>query len=176
MSEPYVGEIRLFGCNFAPAGWAFCAGQLMSIAENETLFTLIGTTYGGDGVTTFGLPDLRGRVPVHTGQGPGLSNRILGEQSGTETVTLTSNQIPAHNHTAVATTGAATTGTPGPSVIPGAVASQTMYVTDMLGAMPFNASGASVGTAGGSQPHENCMPTLTLNYCISLFGIFPPQN
>lgn len=176
MSQPYVGEIRLFGCNFPPQGWATCSGQLLAISENDVLFTLLGTTFGGDGVTTFGLPDLRGRVPVHTGTGAGLSTRVIGEMGGTESVTLTTNQIPSHSHTVVATTTAATTGTPGPTVVPGAVANQTMYVTDTTGAVPFTTSAQSVGIAGGSQPHDNCMPSLTLNYCIALYGIFPPQN
>lgn len=176
MSTPYVGEIRLLGCNFAPVGWQVCDGRLMSIAENDVLFTLIGTTYGGDGVTTFALPDLSGRLPLGQGQGPGLTNRVIGERAGTETVTLTTQQIPAHTHGVLAGTSAATTGTPGTGVIPGAVANQTMYVTNTAGAVPFTASGQSVGSVGGSQPHENCMPSLGLNYCISLFGIFPSQN
>lgn len=176
MSTPFVGEIRLLGCNFAPVGWAPCDGRLLSIAQESTLYTLIGTTYGGDGVTTFGLPDLRGRVAIGQGQGPGLTNRVLGERAGVETVTLTSQQIPSHYHTALASTGAATTGTPGPALVPGAVSNQTMYATDLTGAAPFTASAQSIGNAGGSQPHENCMPSLAMIYCIALNGIFPSQN
>lgn len=176
MSQPFVGEIRLFGCNFAPVGWQVCDGRLMAIAENDVLYTLIGTTYGGDGVTTFGLPDLRGRLAMGQGQGPGLTNRVMGELAGTETVTLNVQQIPAHTHTVLASTGVATTGTPGTGVIPGAVSNQTMYVTDLTLATPFTAAAQSIGNAGGSQPHENCMPGLAINYCISLYGIFPSQN
>jgi microcystin-dependent protein len=176
MSNPYVGEIRLFGFNFAPVGWIRCDGRLLFIADNDTLFALIGTTYGGDGQHTFALPDLRGRLPVHQGQGPGLSPYAMGQVSGTETVTLTANTIPGHSHLALATTAAATTGTPGDQVQPGAVANQTMYVTDLTGASPFSLSPQSTGLAGSSQPHENCMPTLTASFCISAYGIFPPQN
>src|SRR5689334_5388872 len=122
MSQPYVGEIRLLAMTFAPAGWADCAGQLMPISENETLFNLIGTTYGGDGESTFALPDLRGRIPVHIGTGPGLSNYMLGELGGVESVTLTTQQIPQHGHAPAATTAAATTTMPGPGVVPAAVA------------------------------------------------------
>jgi microcystin-dependent protein len=176
MATPFIGEIRLLGCNFAPQGWQVCDGRLLAISEYDTLYVLIGTTYGGDGVTTFGLPDLRGRLPLGQGQGPGLSNRVIGEIAGVESVTLTTQQIPSHNHTVIATTGAATTGTPGTDVIPGSVAGQTMYVTNLTGAMPFTASAPSVSTVGGTQPHENCMPSLGITYCIALFGIFPSQN
>ena len=176
MSNPYVGEIRLLGFNFAPLGWIPCDGRLLSIAEYDTLFTLLGTTYGGDGQSTFAVPDLRGRIPIHQGQGPGLSTYVLGEMSGTESVTLTANQMPAHTHQAVATTAAASTGTPGPALLPGTVSGQTMYVTDTSGGAPFTLAPQSMTTAGGSQPHENCMPTLTVNFCISPYGIFPSQN
>lgn len=176
MATPFLGEIRLLGCNFAPVGWQVCDGRLLAIAENDALYVLIGTTYGGDGVTTFGLPDLRGRLPLSQGQGPGLTNRVIGERAGVESVTLTMQQIPAHTHVVLASSSAATTGTPGSGVVPGAVANQTMYVTDTSGAAPFTATGQSVGSAGGSQPHENCMPSLVLNYCIALQGIFPSQN
>jgi len=176
MSQPYVGEIRLFGFNFAPQGWQRCDGSLLAISENDALFSLIGTIYGGDGQVTFAVPDLRGRVPVHQGQGPGLSIRQLGEQAGTEAVTLLTTQMPAHNHAVVATSAAATTGTPGVSVIPGAVANQTMYVTDTDGGAAFPLAPQAIGPGGGSQPHENCMPTLAAQFCISLFGIYPSQN
>ena len=176
MSEPFIGEIRMVGFTFAPQGWAFCSGQLLAISQNDALFSLIGTTYGGDGVTTFALPDLRGRLPIHSGQGAGLSPRQLGERAGTETVTLLGTQLPAHSHPAYATTAAATTGEPGPGVMPGTVSNQTMYVTDANGGRDFGLSSQSGGYMGGNQPHENCMRTLTLNYCIALYGIYPSRN
>ncbi len=177
MSTPFIGEIRMFsfGSRGAPNGWQACDGSLLPISEYDALFALIGTTYGGDGQTTFGVPDLRGRVPVHQGTGPGLSTYVIGQRAGTETVTVLPTQMPAHTHTAVATTAAATIGTPGTTVIPGAVSNQTMYVTDTTGATPFPLSVQSTSIAGGSQPHENCMPTLTVQYCIAVFGIFPTQ-
>jgi microcystin-dependent protein len=175
MSQPYIGEIRLFSYNFAPRGWRDCDGSLLSIAGNEPLFALIGTLYGGNGQTTFAVPDLRGRVPVHQGTGPGLSNRVIGERAGTETVTLLPTQMPAHTHTAVATTSIANTGAPGPTVLPGAVTNQTQYVTDLTGAVPFAMAPFAIGTAGGSQPHENCMPTLVARFCIAVEGIFPSR-
>lgn len=177
MSTPYIGEIRMFGFGTrgAPNGWQACDGSLLPISEYDALFALIGTTYGGDGQTTFAVPDLRGRVPIHQGTGPGLSTYVIGQRAGTETVTVLPTQMPAHTHTVVATTAAATTGTPGNTVIPGAVANQTMYVTDTAGGTPFTLSAQSVTNAGGSQPHENCMPTLTVQYCIATQGIFPSQ-
>lgn len=175
MSQPYIGEIRMFGFGRTPNGWQACDGSLLAISEYDALFALIGTTYGGDGQTTFAVPDLRGRLPLHQGQGPGLSNRVIGEKAGAEQVSLLSTQMPAHTHTAVATSAAAITGTPGTGVIPGAVSNQTMYVTDLAGATPFTMSPQAVSQAGGSQPHENCMPTLTVQYCIAVFGIFPSQ-
>ena len=176
MSTPMLGEIRLMGCTFAPRGWMFCNGQLLAIAQNDALFALIGTTYGGDGVTTFALPDLRGRVPLNQGQGPGLSPYQIGQMAGTETVTLLANQLPMHTHQAFATTAAATTGEPGTGVLPGTVSDQTMYVTDISGGAPFTLSPQSTTTAGGSQPHENCMPTLAVSFCIAVEGIFPSRN
>ena len=177
MSEPYIGEIRMFafGTRGAPLGWQACDGSLLPISENDALFALIGTTYGGDGQTTFAVPDLRGRVPVHQGTGPGLSNYVIGQMAGTETVTLLTTQMPAHTHTMMATTAAASTGTPGNTVLPGTVSNQTMYVTDTTGGRAFTLSGQSIGLAGASQPHENCMPTLTVQYCIATVGIFPSQ-
>lgn len=179
MSQPFVGEIRMFafGSRGAPNGWQACDGSLLSIAEYEVLFSLIGTTYGGDGQNTFAVPDLRGRLPVHQGQGPGLTSYLIGQRAGTETVTLLPQQMPMHSHTAIATTAAATTGTPGTTVLPGAVSGQTMYVTDLTGAVPFTLSPQSVGlSGGGAQPHENCMPTLTVQYCIAWLGIYPSQS
>ena len=175
MATPYIGEIRLIAGSFAPSGWADCDGRMLAISEYDTLFNLIGTTYGGDGQSTFALPDLRGRIPVHVGTSQGVT-RILGEADGTETVTLASHQLPAHTHPVSATTAAANNGTPGNSVMLGAVANQTMYASTTVGGLPFTLNGQSVRLAGGSQPHENCMPTLCLRFCISLFGVYPSQN
>lgn len=178
MSQPYVGEIRMFGFGTrgAPNGWQACDGTLLSIAEHEVLFALIGTTYGGDGQTTFGVPDLRGRLPIHQGTGPGLSNYVIGQKAGTENVTLIVPQMPAHTHAVVATSASATTGTPGVGVIPGAISGQTMYVTDTTGGTPFTLAASAVSATSGSLPHENCMPTLTVQYCIAWAGIFPSQG
>ena len=173
MGEPYVGEIRMFGGNFAPAGWAFCQGQLTAISENDTLFNLIGTTYGGDGQETFALPDLQGRAPVHMGQGPGISQvYTIGEKAGVETVTLNTNQLPIHTHALLATTNAATQTGPGNNILAQANTSK-IYIGDVPGvALAQNA----IGTVGGSQPHENMQPFLVISFIISLFGVFPAQN
>jgi microcystin-dependent protein len=168
MSNPYVGEIRLFAGNFAPAGWMFCQGQLLPIAENEVLFVLIGTTYSGDGQNTFALPDLRGRVPVHQGQGPGLSPRTLGAVHGTETVTLTPQQIPLHTHALHASSAAASGTAPGDALL---AATPVASYDSAAGSVAMAA--IAVGSAGGNQPHENMAPTLAVNYIISLFGIYP---
>lgn len=168
MGQPYVGEIRMFAGNFNPAGWMFCDGALLPISENETLFQLIGTTYGGDGQSTFGLPDLRGRVPIHMGTGPGLSSYVLAENGGVESVTITQNQMPVHNHTPLASnTGASDT------------PANNFWATSTSG-KPYTAAPPTVlmnaGTmspTGGSQPHDNMIPFLCVNYIISLFGIFP---
>jgi microcystin-dependent protein len=170
MSSPFVGEIRMFGGNFAPVGWAFCAGQLMAIAEYDVLFNLLGTTYGGDGQETFGLPDLQGRVPVHQGQGPGITqNYVIGEQYGVENVTLTANQMPVHNHGLVASTNAGAT-TSAVNNILSADPSNQLYTQD-VGSVAMAAS--NVSAIGGSQPHDNMQPYIAINYIISLFGIFP---
>lgn len=168
----YIGEIRLFAGNFAPVGWEFCAGQLLPIAENEPLFTLIGTTYGGDGETTFALPDLRGRAPIHYGQGPGLSNYAIGESGGGEEVTLTVNQIPVHNHGAGASSGNGTSDDPA-----GRVPARNAAGVPQYGASPDNslAAGALL-PAGGSQPHNNMQPYLGINYIISLYGVWPSPS
>lgn len=168
---PYVGEIRLFAGNFAPNGWAFCNGQTVFIAENETLFNLIGTTYGGDGQETFALPNLQGRVPIHMGQGAGISqNYQIGEMGGTETVTLTTNQIPLHTHVPSAS-NAGVSDSPSGNVW-GASATAKPYGA-APGALPMNAQ--SISSAGGSQPHDNMVPFVGVNYIISLFGIYPSQ-
>lgn len=164
MAQPYVGEIRMFAGNFAPAGWQFCEGQLLSISENETLFQLIGTTYGGDGQSTFALPDLRGRIPVHQGNG-----FILAETGGAEEITLTVNQIPAHNHPAVASDSTATTDNLNNTVL----ANSTADFYNNLPSPPIAFNGAMIGPVGGSQPHTNFQPYLCVNFIISLFGIFP---
>lgn len=176
MSEAYIGEIRMFGYNFAPRGWLDCNGSLLAIAQYDVLFALIGTTYGGDGQTTFALPDLRGRLPISQGQGPGLSNYVIGQVAGTENVTLLSTQMPAHSHSAVATSASANVGSPGTTVLPGAISSDTLYTNDVTNLVPNVMAASSVSFAGGSAPHENCMPTLTVRYCIAVEGIFPSRN
>jgi microcystin-dependent protein len=176
MSQPFIGEIRHFGFPRVPTGWQACDGSLLSIAEYETLYTLLGTTYGGDGANTFGVPDLRGQAPVHQGNGIGLTPRVLGQGGGQESVTLTTAQIPQHTHTWMATQGAATTGTPGNTVVLGAPASDNIYVTDITGYAASPLSANSVQPAGGNLPHGNMMPTLTVNICISLYGIWPAQQ
>lgn len=164
MGQPYVGEVRMFAGNFAPAGWAFCEGQLMAISENETLFNLIGTTYGGDGQSTFGLPDLRGRIPVHQG-----NNFILAETGGSEEVTLTTSQLAAHGHPLMAV--GAVGNDPNPQ---GHLLAESSVVSMYQAGAPAAAMAAqSVGSAGGSQPHNNLQPYLCINFIISLFGIFP---
>ena len=164
MAQPYVGEIRMFAGNFAPAGWMFCEGQLLPISENETLFNLIGTTYGGDGQNTFALPDLRGRLPIHLGNG-----FVLAETGGVETVTLTVQQIPSHSHPMIASTNSATV-----AGAAGNILAQTPSYTPYIAANLNTAlSPVSVGSTGGSQPHSNFQPYLCVNFIISLFGIFP---
>jgi microcystin-dependent protein len=171
MTDPYVGEIRMVGFNFAPAGWAYCDGALLPISENDTLFNLIGTTYGGDGQETFALPNLQSRVPIHMGQGPGLSNYVFSEMGGVEDVTLTTAQIPAHSHSPLASASPGTTSNPGGAYWAGA-ASGALYATgsasEQMSAQP--------AIAGGSQPHSNLQPYLTINFVISLFGVYPQPN
>ena len=164
MAQPYVGEIRMFAGNFAPAGWMFCEGQLLPISENETLFQLIGTTYGGDGQSTFGLPDLRGRRPIHQGNG-----FILAETGGAEEITLTVNQIPAHSHPMLGTTNAASSPNPANAV------PATGLISELYWGDPPEADCApqAMSPTGGSQPHTNFQPYLCVDFIISLFGIFP---
>lgn len=175
MSTPYIGEIRIFafGTRGAPSGWQACDGSLLPISEYDALFAIVGTTYGGDGQTTFAVPDLRGRVPIHQGQGAGLSNYVIGQRAGTETVTVLPTQMPAHTHTLVTTTAAASSLTPGTTLLPGSVSGDNFYLSDVTGATAVAMSAQSTSLAGGSQPHENCMPTLTVQYCIATQGIFP---
>jgi microcystin-dependent protein len=164
MAQPYVGEIRMFAGNFAPAGWMFCEGQLLPISENETLFQLIGTTYGGDGQSTFALPDLRGRIPIHQGNG-----FILAETGGAEEITLTVSQIPAHSHPLLATMTVANDQTPSQNIL-----AQTGTFDGWQSSAPSAAMAPqSIGSVGGSQPHTNFQPYLCVDFIISLFGIFP---
>lgn len=172
MGQPFVGEIRMFGGSFAPAGWAMCQGQTMPISQNETLFNLIGTTYGGDGQSTFDLPNLSGRVPVHAGTNAGVTFQI-GEAAGVEQVTLTTQQIPQHNHAFIASSSNATDAACGPNVIPGNSTQVKIYTISPPSAL-MNAT--SLQPIGGSQPHENMMPFLVITFIISLFGIFPTQT
>ena len=165
MAQPYVGEIRMFAGNFAPAGWMFCEGQLLPISENETLFQLIGTTYGGDGQWTFALPDLRGRIPLHQGNG-----FILAKTGGAEEITLTTNQIPAHSHPLFASSRAADSGQPANRVFGASRPATDYYIEDTT---TVNCAPQSISSVGGSQPHTNLQPYLCVDYIISLFGIFP---
>jgi microcystin-dependent protein len=166
----------MFGGSFAPAGWMFCAGQTIAISENDTLFNLIGTTYGGDGQETFNLPDLQGRLPVHAGQGPGISqNYVLGQKAGVETVTLTTNQIPSHNH-AVTGTDSGQQASPLNAIF--ATATSTQAGVNAYDANPPTTAlvNTTIQPIGGNQPHSNIQPTLCISYIISLFGVYPSQN
>ena len=165
MAQPYVGEVRMFAGNFAPAGWAWCDGALLAIAENETLFQLIGTTYGGDGQESFAVPDLRGRVPVHQGNG-----FVLAEQGGAEEITLTVPQLPAHTHPLLATQAIGNQTNPGGAMLAETVGGLRPYIEDSPN-IPM--ASQSVGPVGGSQPHTNIQPFLCIGFIISLFGIFP---
>ena len=172
MGQPYVGEIRMFAGNFAPVGWMFCEGQQLSIAENDVLFQLIGTTYGGDGEETFNLPNLASRVPMHMGTGPDGVTYTIGEAAGTESVTLSTQQIPIHNHALVGSTATGTQATPVGN-LPAASSTVSLYKAGVPAAA---LDPQAVQPAGGSQPHENCQPFLCINFIISLFGIFPTQS
>lgn len=183
MSQPFLGQIIMVGFNFAPVDWALCNGQIMPIDQFSALFNLIGTTYGGDGQTTFALPNLQGQLPVHQGVAPGLSSYVMGQTGGVTAVTLTPSQMPSHSHTFVATTATATTA---------AIASNSLLATPAVANAALYAVGQpapnnpalvaqqlalnSCGSAGGSQPHSNLMPSLSINFCIALFGVFPSQN
>jgi microcystin-dependent protein len=171
MSSPYVGEIRMFGGNFAPVGWLFCQGQLLSISEYETLYTLIGTTFGGDGQSTFQLPNLQGSVPIHMGSNAGTSFQ-LGETGGTPEVTLTTQQIPQHNHALMASTGPATSNTPENNIT---AESATLSIYED-GTTNAQLNAAAVSQTGQNQPHDNMQPYLCVSFIISLYGIFPSQS
>jgi len=171
MASPYIGEIRMFAGSFAPAGWAFCDGQLLPISENDALFMLIGTTYGGDGQETFQLPDMRGRLPVHQGTSRSGTSYQMGEMSGTESVTLTTQQIPSHNHGFLASNDIANAASPNNSVV--GVSSATFAFLAEDASEPMK---PAVSPTGGSQPHDNLQPYLCVSFIISLFGIFPSQT
>jgi microcystin-dependent protein len=171
MSEPFLAEVRMIGFNFAPRGWAFCSGQILPINQNQSLYSLLGTTYGGDGRTTFALPDLRGRTPIHPGSSNGGTHHPLGQRGGQETHTLTQNEMPAHNHTVQATGNNATRTSPAGSYLASNISN------------PYGEAGAltamnaiTVNHVGGSQAHNNMQPYTTLNFCIALQGLFPSRN
>jgi microcystin-dependent protein len=176
MSQPFIGEIRMFAGNFAPQGWSFCNGALIPIDQNDALFNLIGTTYGGDGQTTFALPNLQSRVPVHVGSG-----FALGQTGGAESVTLTTSQIPAHSHVPLVGTGQQSNNTNMPGnnfladeTLPGSISPQPFVYSTTAPATALAAN--ALGSAGGSQPHDNMIPFLVINFIISLFGVFPSQT
>jgi microcystin-dependent protein len=175
MADPFVAEIRIFPFNFAPKGWAFCDGQLLPISQNTALFSLLGTTYGGDGKSTFALPDMEGNSPMHPGQGPGLSLHDLGEIGGSETVTLLESEIPAHAHTLMASGTSSTKPNPAGNALTRIQSGATPYVPP-AGAPLVSFSPSALTPAGGNQPHNNMMPYLTLNFCIALQGVFPPRS
>jgi microcystin-dependent protein len=172
MGLPYIGEIRMVGFNFAPAGWALCNGQLLSISENDALFALIGTTYGGDGQTTFALPNLQSRVPTHMGTGPDGSSYVLGQMAGAEQVTLTTSQIPTHSHPFLVTNN------PGTQINPqGNTTGQPNQIQPYIDDVPSVSMGpTAMGPTGGNQPHDNMMPFLVINFIISLDGVYPTQG
>jgi microcystin-dependent protein len=173
MTTPYLAEIRIFPFSFAPFGWAQCNGQLMAISQNTALFSLLGVTFGGDGKTTFGLPNLQGSVPLQWGQGPGLTYRNLGEKNGSEQVTLSSYGMPPHTHALMASAHEGTLNTP--SSAAGLARSNPTTIYNASGALaPLNAN--AVTPAGGNLPHNNLMPYLTLNFCIALQGLYPPRS
>lgn len=171
MSEPFVGEIRMFAGNFAPRGWAFCDGQLLAVSQNDALFSLLGTIYGGDGRTTFGLPDLRGRIPIHAGHGPGLSERRLGAKGGAEKVTLTVNQLPSHGHPLRGSSAIANQREPVGRALGGA---ETRVYARVFS--PQGMSAQAVTSIGGSRSHSNTMPFLCVHFIIALVGIYPSRH
>ena len=177
MSQPFLGEIRLWALNYNPVGWAFCNGASMSVAQNSALFSLLGTTYGGDGRINFHLPDLRGRVPIHQGQGPGLTNRQMGQKGGTETETVTSGQMPAHKHNMFGEEDVGTTPLPGPNFLIGELEINSQAVSFYSTSSPsLSLSADALSTEGGTTSRPNLMPYLTMNYCIATVGIFPTRT
>ena len=171
MAEPFIAEIRIFAGNFAPRGWAFCNGALLPISSNTALFSLIGTTYGGDGRTTLALPDLQGRAPMHPGRGPGLTTRRLGERSGVQSVTLTETQIPSHSHTLTGATEESDLTVPSPTSMPGSDNNVYGTATDLV-----NMNAAAATSTGGGLPHNNIQPLLALNFIIALTGLYPARS
>lgn len=179
MDSPFIGSIVLFAGNFAPRGWAFCQGQLLSISQNTALFSILGTTYGGNGQTTFGLPDLRSRVPVGTGQGAGLSSWQAGQMTGTESVSLLSTQMPAHNHNVQVSSGQADSASANSNylaVANGNFSGDPVTVNTYNGTPNATLGGNSISLTGGGQPHENIQPSLGMNYIIAVEGIYPSRN
>jgi len=171
--DPYIGEIRMFAGNYAPEGWALCNGQLLPVDQYDVLFSLLGTTYGGDGVTTFRVPDLQGRIPIHQGQGAGLTKRVIGQSFGTETVALTAAQVP-HNHAFMAGAGEGTSADPAGKVLGQSSGTVQLYNAAASAAVTLN--NATVTVAGQGAAHENIMPSLCVNFIISCTGIYPPRN
>lgn len=175
MSEPFIAEIRIFAGNFAPRSWAFCDGQVLPIANNTALFSLIGTTYGGDGISTTALPDLQGRVPMHPGRGPGLTARRLGQRFGVDRITLNETQIPSHTHIAGANSSGGTSGTPGNTTAIAASGFDSLYQTDTTGGL-VDLADEALSVTGGSQSHQNMQPYLVLNFIIALLGLYPSRG
>jgi microcystin-dependent protein len=171
MADPFVAEIRIFPFNFAPTGWAFCDGQILPLSQNTALFSLLGTTYGGNGTSNFALPNLQGNVPLHPGQGPGLTLYDLGETGGAETVTLLESEVPSHSHTLRASNLLADTPTPANNTVARSRNAFQSNTTSLI-----SMSLAALPPAGGGQPHNNLMPYLTLNFCIALQGVYPPRT
>ncbi|POF29615.1 phage tail protein [Roseibium marinum] len=175
MSEPFIAEIRIFAGNFAPRGWAFCDGQLLPVSQNTALFSLIGTTYGGDGRTTTALPNMQGRAPMHPGSGPGLTSRRLGEKVGVETITLTEEQIPSHSHIARASSTSGGVAAPSTTTSFGRSGSDRVYHSDTTSNLVDMAS-QTLSTTGGSQAHDNVQPFLAMNFIIALQGLYPSRS
>ncbi len=172
--DPFVAEIRIFGFTFAPTGWAFCDGQILPISQNAALFSLLGTNFGGDGRSNFALPNLQGSLPMHPGQGPGLSNHVLGEAGGTTSVQLSPSQMPSHTHALVAAVNPALDATPSNNVVLAHSRTVEAYVASTANIAPLAA--AASAAIGGNQPHNNLQPYLVLNFCIALQGIYPPRG
>jgi microcystin-dependent protein len=172
--DPFVAEIRIFPFNFAPKGWAFCDGQILPLSQNTALFSLLGTTYGGDGKSNFALPNLQGSAPMHPGQGPGLSLHDLGETGGSDTVSLLESEIPSHSHALRAVADPGDVSLPQSGAVLAATTGATGYVAPTPSLTPM--SGNSLTPAGGDQPHNNLQPYLTLNFCIALQGVYPPRT